>query len=43
MVELIGGSGKVACLGILGLTNQEAGFHGLLDVLSKYPNIEFIG
>jgi ABC-type sugar transport system substrate-binding protein len=43
MVELIGGSGKVACLGILGLTNQEAGFQGLIDVLSKYPNIEFIG
>jgi len=43
MIELIGGSGKVACLGILGLTNQEAGFRGLIDVLRKYPNVEFIG
>ncbi len=43
MVELLGGKGKVACLGVLGLVNQEAGFQGLIDVLNKYPDIEFIG
>lgn len=43
VVKLTGGKGKVACLGILGMTNQEAGFNGLQDVLKKYPNMEFLG
>lgn len=43
MVKLIGGKGKVACLGILGMSNQEAGFQGMLDVFKKHPGIEFIG
>ncbi len=43
VVRLTGGKGKVACLGILGMTNQESGFSGLQDVLKKYPGIEFIG
>ncbi len=43
LVKLTGGKGKVACLGILGMTNQEAGFRGLQDVLKKYPEIQFIG
>jgi ABC-type sugar transport system substrate-binding protein len=43
LVKLTGGKGKVACLGILGMSNQEAGFSGLQDVLKKYPEIQFIG
>lgn len=43
MVELISGKGKIAYMGILGLTNMEAGFKGLLDVLSKYPEIQVVG
>lgn len=43
VVKLTGGKGKVACLGILGMTNQEAGFRGLQDVLKKYPGMQFIG
>ncbi|MDF9796554.1 ribose transport system substrate-binding protein [Catalinimonas alkaloidigena] len=43
MVELIGGKGKVAYMGILGMTNMEAGFQGLLDVLKNYPEIEVVG
>src|SRR5690606_10033340 len=43
MVELIGGKGKVAYMGILGMTNMETGFQGLLDVLEKYPDIEVVG
>lgn len=43
MAELIGGKGKVACMGILGMENMEAGFKGLQDVLKKFPEIEFIG
>lgn len=48
MVRLLGGSrtrpeGKVAYMGILGLTNMETGFRGLLDVLKKYPGIEIVG
>ncbi|MGB3585285.1 MAG: substrate-binding domain-containing protein [Tunicatimonas sp.] len=43
MAKLINGQGKVACMGILGMTNMEAGFQGLQDVLAEYPNIEFIG
>jgi ABC-type sugar transport system substrate-binding protein len=43
MVELIDGKGKVAYMGILGMTNMESGFQGLLDVLAKYPDIEVVG
>ena len=43
MVELIGGKGKVAYMGIIGLTNMESGFQGLLDVLKNYPEIEVVG
>jgi ribose transport system substrate-binding protein len=43
MVKLIGGKGKVACMGILGMENMEAGFKGFQDVLKKFPEIEFIG
>jgi len=41
--KLINGKGKVACLGILGLQNQEDGFRGLQDGLKKFPAIEFVG
>lgn len=43
MVKLIGGKGKIAYMGILGLNNMEAGFQGLLDVLKKYSEIEVVG
>ena len=43
MVKLIGGKGKVACMGILGMENMEAGFRGFQDALKKYPDIEFLG
>lgn len=43
MVKLLNGKGKIAYMGILGLTNMEAGFQGLLDVLKKYPGIEVVG
>jgi ABC-type sugar transport system substrate-binding protein len=43
MAQLIKGKGKVACMGILGMENMEAGFKGLQDVLKKFPQIEFIG
>lgn len=43
MVKLIGGRGKIAYMGILGLMNMEAGFKGLLDVVSRYPDIEVVG
>ncbi len=43
MAELIGGKGKVAYMGILGMTNMESGFQGLLDVLGNYPDIEVVG
>lgn len=43
MVKLIGGKGKIAYMGILGLTNMEQGFKGLLDVLKEYPDIEVVG
>lgn len=43
MARLIGGKGKVAYMGILGLTNMEDGFRGLLDVFKKYPGIEVVG
>ncbi len=35
--------GKVAALGILSLSNQQAGFKGLKDALRQNPGIEFIG
>ncbi|MDQ4139271.1 MAG: substrate-binding domain-containing protein [Bacteroidota bacterium] len=43
MVKLTGGKGKIAYMGILGLTNMEAGFQGLLDVLKKYPQMKVVG
>ncbi|RIV18240.1 sugar ABC transporter substrate-binding protein [Fibrisoma montanum] len=43
MARLINGKGKVAYMGILGLTNMEDGFRGLLDVFKKYPRIEVVG
>jgi ABC-type sugar transport system substrate-binding protein len=43
LVELLGGKGKIVCLGILGLSNQESGFQGVQDVISEYPGMEFIG
>lgn len=43
MVKLIGGKGKIAYMGILGLVNMEQGFNGLLDVLKNYPEIEVVG
>lgn len=43
MARLIGGKGKVAYMGILGLTNMEQGFQGMLDVLSRFPEIEIVG
>lgn len=43
MVKLLNGKGKVAYMGILGLTNMETGFKGLLDVFKKYPGIEVVG
>lgn len=43
VVKLTKGKGKVACLGVLGVSNQEAGIQGLLDVLKNYPGIEFVG
>lgn len=43
MATLIGGKGKVACMGILGMENMEAGFRGFQDALKKYPGIEFLG
>lgn len=43
MVRLTGGKGKIAYMGILGLSNMEAGFQGLLDVIKKYPGIEVVG
>ncbi len=43
MVRLTGGKGKVAYMGILGLTNMEDGFRGLIDVLKQYPGIQVVG
>lgn len=43
MVRLLNGRGKIAYMGILGLTNMETGFRGLLDVLKQYPGIEVVG
>ena len=43
MARIIGFKGKVACMGILGMENMEAGFKGFQDALKKHPAIEFIG
>lgn len=43
MVELLGGKGKVAYMGIVGLPNMEQGFQGMLDVFADYPEIEVVG
>jgi ribose transport system substrate-binding protein len=43
MVKLTGGKGKIAYMGILGLSNMEDGFRGLLDVLKKHPKMEVVG
>ncbi|MGL6266849.1 MAG: substrate-binding domain-containing protein, partial [Chitinophagaceae bacterium] len=43
MARLLKGKGKIAYMGILGMSNMEAGFKGLLDVLKKYPGIEVVG
>ena len=43
MARLINGKGKVAYMGILGLTNMETGFQGLMDVFKNYPEIEVVG
>lgn len=43
MVDLIGQKGKIAYLGLVGQTNMENGFRGLLDVVEKYPDIEVLG
>ncbi len=38
-----GKKGKVAVVGILGMSNQEAGFKGVEDALRKFPNLTFLG
>lgn len=43
MVEMIGGKGKVAYLGIVGVTQMELAFKGFLDVLKGHPQIEIVG
>lgn len=43
MVKLTGGKGKIAYMGILGLSNMEDGFRGLLDVIKQYPEMEVVG
>jgi ABC-type sugar transport system substrate-binding protein len=43
MAQLVKGKGKLACIGILGMENMEAGFRGFQDAIKKYPGIEFIG
>jgi len=43
MAKLINGKGKVAVMGILGLTNMEAGFQGFQDGIKDFPNITFLG
>lgn len=43
VAQLIGGKGKVACIGLLGQKNEEDGFRGLLDALKNYPDVRFIG
>lgn len=43
MARIIQGKGKVACMGILGMENMEAGFRGFQDALAKFPDIQFLG
>lgn len=43
MARIPNGKGKVAYMGILGLTNMEAGFQGMLDIFKKHPGIEIVG
>ncbi len=43
MAKLINGKGKVACMGILGMENMEAGFKGFQDAIKKFPGIVFLG
>lgn len=43
MARLLNGKGKIAYMGIVGMTNMENGFRGLLDVLANYPDIEVVG
>jgi ABC-type sugar transport system substrate-binding protein len=43
MALLVKGKGKLACIGILGMENMEAGFRGFQDAIKKYPGIEFVG
>lgn len=43
MTKLLNGKGKVAYMGILGLTNMEQGFQGMLDVFKKHPGIQVVG
>ncbi|MFB2121259.1 substrate-binding domain-containing protein [Parapedobacter sp. 2B3] len=43
MAKLIEGKGKVAYLGILGMTNMEEGYLGMKAVFDSYPDIEFVG
>jgi ribose transport system substrate-binding protein len=43
MVRMLNGKGKIAYMGILGMTNMEAGFRGLLDEIKKAPGIEVVG
>ncbi len=43
VARLINGKGKVACLGLLGQANQEAGMKGLQDAIGKFAGITFIG
>jgi ribose transport system permease protein len=38
-----GKKGKVAAVGILGMSNQEDGFRGLQDAIKQFPNLEFLG
>lgn len=43
MAQLIDGQGKVAVMGILGMSNMEAGFQGFQDAIKDFPNIIFLG
>jgi ABC-type sugar transport system substrate-binding protein len=43
MARILGGRGKVACMGILGMENMEAGFRGFQDAIKKHPGIQFLG
>jgi ribose transport system substrate-binding protein len=43
IVDLIGGKGKIAYMGLIGQANMESGFQGLLDVVEKYRDITVVG